>query len=38
MSSTRLREIEEPVLVLAEDIAGVQPAIGELGTRDLRLV
>jgi len=31
-------EIEEPVLVLAEDIAGVQPAIGELGTRDLRLV
>ena len=31
-------EVEEPVLVLAEDVAGVQPAIRELRAGDLRLV
>src|SRR5215471_11928710 len=31
-------EVEEAILVLAEDVAGVQPSVGELGARDLRLV
>src|SRR4029077_13793809 len=31
-------EIEEPILVLAEDVAGVQPSIRELGAGDFRLV
>src|SRR5215471_18177527 len=31
-------EVEEAILVLAEDVAGVQPSVGELGARNLRLV
>src|SRR5262249_56654499 len=31
-------EVEEAILVLAEDVAGVQPSVGEFGARDLRRV